>query len=228
MKRRGNKERILSIDLDVPIDYKVCEEIYNKIAAIKPRLILLKINSPGGVAAASFDLYEIFKKYRDNGGKIITYVKAQALSGAFLIAMASNTIIANPISDLGSIGAIIEIPYQTKNNGEKIKVIKTGKHKDIFSGLRSPTKSEIKQVLKDLKKIYNHFCEVIVIERKMPLKKIRGLADGRIIIAEDALNIGLIDKIGFLPDFYEEVLKNLKTKTQDTFTLQFTENSEEE
>lgn len=97
--------------------------------------ILLKVNSPGGSAAASHEIYRDFLSFKKRTGKkIITYFSDIAASGGYYISMASDYIVSNPSTITGSIGVILttfNFSDVAGKYGVKNIVYKSGPYKDI-------------------------------------------------------------------------------------------------
>ncbi|MBI5555319.1 MAG: signal peptide peptidase SppA [Elusimicrobia bacterium] len=167
------------------------------------KAVVLRINSPGGSTGASQEIYEEVKKLRQNGKKIVVSMGDVGASGAYYIACAADRIIANPSTITGSIGVIFNFGNMQelfKKIGVKMEVVKSGKAKDIGAYWRSPDESEKKLLQGLIDNSYEQFIKVIVDGRKMPYDQVKQLADGSIFTGEQALNKGLIDQLGNLPD----------------------------
>jgi protease-4 len=164
------------------------------------RAILLRIDSGGGSAAASQEIFEELKKINK---PIVVSVGDICASGAYYIACAADKIVANKASSVGSIGVIMQIPDLEelyKKVGIKYTTIKQGKYKDVGSSDR-PLTAEEEQLLKDqTEKIYEQFIQDVAASRKLPVEKVREIATGWVYIGTEALNLGLIDKIGTYKD----------------------------
>ncbi len=167
------------------------------------KAVVLRINSPGGSTGASQEIYEEVKKLRQNGKKIVVSMGDVGASGAYYIACAADRIIANPSTITGSIGVIFNFGNMQelfKKIGVKMEVVKSGKSKDIGAYWRSPDESERKLLQGLIDNSYEQFVKVIVDGRKMTYDQVKQLADGSIFTGEQALNKGLIDQLGNLPD----------------------------
>jgi protease IV len=167
------------------------------------KAVVLRINSPGGSTGASQEIYEEVKKLRQNGKRIVVSMGDVGASGAYYIACAADRIIANPSTITGSIGVIFNFGNMQelfKKIGVKMEVVKSGKSKDIGSYWRSPDESEKKLLQGLIDNSYEQFIKVIVDGRKMTYDQVKQLADGSIFTGEQALNKGLVDQLGNLPD----------------------------
>ena len=167
------------------------------------KAVVLRINSPGGSAAASQEVGEEIKKLRAKGKVVVTSMADVAASGGYWLAACTDKIYANSTTMTGSIG--VYVPYANweelyKKVGIYQEKIKSGAHKDILSPERPMTNEEraIIQVMVD--DIYNQFVAVVVEGRKMDEMQVRKLADGRIFTGNQAKQLGLVDELGNMYD----------------------------
>lgn len=167
------------------------------------KAVILRINSPGGSAAASQEVGEEIKKLRAKGKIVVTSMGDVAASGGYWLAACTDKIYANSTTMTGSIG--VYIPYANweelyKKIGISQEKIKSGPHKDILSPERTMTTEEraIIQVMVD--DIYNQFVAVVAEGRKMDVDQVRKLADGRIYTGNQAKQVGLVDELGNMYD----------------------------
>ncbi len=167
------------------------------------KAVVLRINSPGGSAAASQEVGEELKKLRGQGKVVVTSMADVAASGGYWLAACTDKIYANPTTMTGSIG--VYMPYANweelyKKVGIYQEKIKSGPHKDILSPERQMTNEEreIIQIMVD--DIYNQFVDVVAEGRKLDKEQVRKLADGRIYTGNQAKQLGLVDELGNMYD----------------------------
>ncbi len=160
--------------------------------------VLLRINSGGGGAASSQELYDAL---RDLSRKkpLITSIGSVAASGGLMVAMSSEYIVANPSSVVGSIGVRMSIP-QIQGLLAKIGVhqesLTTGTFKDTGAIDRPLTEEERVYLQSLLHDMYNQFVNLVAEGRKIPVEKIEAIADGRVFTGREAKELGLIDELG--------------------------------
>jgi protease-4 len=136
-----------------------------------------------------------------------------AASGGYYAATAADEIVAHPTTITGSIG-VIAMKFNVQGLFEKIGVesraIKSGDMKDMLSPFRPATPEEIKIVQTIIDQMNSRFIDVIVDGRK-PLSReaVVKLADGRIYTAGQALNLKLIDRVGYLDNAIEGIKNSL-------------------
>lgn len=165
--------------------------------------VVLRINSPGGSAAASQEVYTEALRVREAGKPIVASFADVAASGGYWIACAADSIVANPASMTGSIGVIIEVTnVQELYNklGIGSDVIKSGEHKDIASYTR-PLEEKERRILQSMvDDIFDQFIDVVASGRGMSKEQVREVADGRVFTGRQALAAGLVDSLGDLAD----------------------------
>lgn len=167
------------------------------------KAVILRINSPGGSAAASQEVGEELQKLRAAGKIVVTSMGDITASGGYWLAALTDKVYANPATITGSIG--VYMPYTNleelyKKLGIRQEKIKSGPHKDIMSPERSMTAAEraIIQVMVD--DMYEQFLDVVATGRNLDRNKVRELADGRVYTGRQAKELGLIDELGNMYD----------------------------
>jgi len=170
--------------------------------------VVLEIDSPGGTVTASDIInaeVERFKK--KTGDKVVAAMMDVAASGGYYIAAAADRIVAHPTTVTGSIGVIFLRPNISglmKKIGANVEVTKSGSHKDMGSPFREPTEEENRLFQEIIDEYYGRFVSVVARGRKMDEAAVRRLADGRVYTGKQALETGLVDRIGYLSDAVEE------------------------
>ena len=164
--------------------------------------IVLRIESPGGAVGAAQEIYQEIK--RTSAVKpIVASMGSMGASGGYYAALGADIILANPGTMTGSIGVIVKFPNLEglfEKVGYKSEVIKSGPLKDIGASNR-PLSEEERTIMQDLiDNVYNQFVRDIATSRSMPEETIFELADGRVYTGEQALELGLIDKLGNFTD----------------------------
>jgi protease-4 len=168
----------------------------------KVKAIVLRIDSPGGGVGPAQEIYSEVKKAQKEK-KVLVSMGSVAASGGYYIACAADTIMANPGTITGSIGVIMEslnVEELLHKIGLRSMVVKSGKHKDLGSPLRPMTDEEKKLLQGVLDSVHDQFIRAVAEGRKLPVEKVRELADGRIFSGEQAKNLGLVDELGNLEE----------------------------
>ncbi len=172
------------------------------------KAVLLRINSPGGTITASDLIYhEVMQFKKKTGKKVIASIMDVGASGAYYIAMAADKLVVHPTSVTGSIGVIMmhmNLEGLMEKVGISAESIKSGPLKDMGSpvkALSTESRAVLQGVIDDM---YQRFLSVIKTGRKnLTADQIETLADGRIYTSSEALEVGLVDQIGYLEEVIE-------------------------
>ncbi len=166
------------------------------------KAIVLRIDSPGGAAVASEEIYQEVIKAREKK-KVVASLGGIAASGGYYVASGADLIVANPGTITGSIGVIIQVSNVEglmKLIGLKTYTFKSGEHKDLLSPFREPTAREREIVMGIVERAHVQFVEAVAAGRNMDVDTVRELADGRIFSGQQAMELGLVDQMGTLQD----------------------------
>lgn len=168
--------------------------------------VVVRINSPGGSASASWEIAEAIRRVQAAGKPVVVSMGDTAASGGYWIAAAADYILATPSTLTGSIGAIIQT-YNLEALYEKIgyrpEVIKSGQYKDIGSPNREMLPEERAMLQSLIDETYEQFIQVVAEGRGLDPARVREIADGRVISGVKAVELGLVDEIG---DLYQACL----------------------
>ncbi len=160
--------------------------------------LLLRIDSPGGTVGDSQEIYSALKKLGEKT-KIVASFGNISASGGVYIGMGAHHIMANPGTITGSIGVILRgnnIERLLEKIGVSFKVIKSGPYKDILAFDRELTEPE-KNILQDLiDTSYQQFVETVATSRNLAVETVKNFADGRIFTGQQALQLGVVDRLG--------------------------------
>jgi len=170
------------------------------------KAIVLRINSPGGAVGPSQEILREVEKIRSKK-KVVASLGTLAASGGYYIACGADLIMANKGTATGSIGVIMEftnVEGLTKKIGLDFFTLKSGRYKDVGSPFRPMTPEEKEYMQHLLDNIYQQFLSDVARNRKIPLEKLRPLAEGRIYTGEEARQLGLVDVFGNLEDAIEK------------------------
>lgn len=167
--------------------------------------IILDVDSGGGGITASDILYKAVMDFRDaRPGRVVVSIFGDvAASGAYYIALASDQIMARPTSITGSIGVImksVNLEKLATKHGIEDVTIASGDNKDLLNPLKEmdPQQLEILQTVVD--EMHQRFESLLADRRQLHFAHASKLADGRIFSAQKALDLGLIDRIGYWED----------------------------
>lgn len=164
------------------------------------KAIILHINSPGGGAAASQEIYhEVLRIRTEHKKRIVASIGSAGASGAYYIASACNRIYANQASVVGSIGVIAQwVNYGDLLQWAKLKdvTIKAGALKDAGSPTRDLTPAERAYFQALIDNMHGQFIHDVALGRNLPVEQIQTLATGQVWTGEQALPLHLIDQTG--------------------------------
>jgi protease-4 len=166
------------------------------------RAIILHVNSPGGGAAASQEIYEEVRAIRKSK-PVVTSIESVGASGAYYIASGTQKIYANEASVVGSIGVIMEwTNYGDLMRWAKLRpeVLKSGPLKDAGSPTREMTPEERTYFQGLVNNMYAQFVRDVAEGRGLPEATIRPLATGQVWTGQQALGLHLIDARGGFRD----------------------------
>jgi len=179
------------------------EELRKARTNDKVKAIVLRINSPGGSALASDVMWrEVRLAAKEK--PIIASMSNYAASGGYYIAMACDTIVAEPNTITGSIGVFSVLfdlsSFLDKKIGITFDEVKTGEVGDLVTFTRPLTEVEKSIWQKKTDKIYEGFTSKAAEGRKMSVEKLRSVASGRVWSGMQAKEKGLVDVIGGFDD----------------------------
>jgi len=196
----GSKIGVIDIDGIILDADKIDTQIRKFGDDSSVKAIILHINSPGGGAAASQEIYnEVIRVRHDKNKKIVASVESVGASGAYYIASGCDKIYANNASVVGSIGVIMEwTNYGDLLKWAKLKsvVIHTGTLKDAGDPTREMTPVEQAYFQSLVDNMYGQFVHDVAVGRHSTDDKIRPLATGQVWTGQQSLPLGLIDKVG--------------------------------
>jgi len=166
------------------------------------KAVVFRISSPGGSAFASEQICHALTMLKAKKPVIVS-MGDYAASGGYYIACMADKIVAQPNTITGSIGIFGVIPNISGLN-EKLGItydgVKTNRMSDAISVTRPFTPEERSLMQNYVNRGYELFVKRCAEGRKMKLDQIKAIAEGRVWTGEDALKIGLVDKIGGLND----------------------------
>ena len=169
----------------------------------KVKAIVLRINSPGGAFQAGDQMWrEIVLATQEK--PVIASMSDYAASGGYYIAMACDTIVAQPTTITGSIGVFSVLFDLSQFMGNKLGItseeVKTGKIGELITVTRSLTDVEKEIWQKQTNRIYEVFTSKAAAGRHMSQDDIKKIASGRVWTGSQAKDNGLVDILGGLDD----------------------------
>ncbi len=179
--------------------------------------LILFVDSPGGGVYESDELYLKLKDYEDVTGRpVYAVMGSMAASGGYYISTAADQIIANRNTWTGSIGVTLGTLYDISDllerYGVKTQTITSGRNKAMGSSVEPMTDEQRKIFQSLVDEAYDQFTGIVSTERGIDITTVKTIADGRIYTAKQALDLGLVDRLGTLDDAIGDM--------KDTYELQ--------
>jgi len=178
------------------------------------KAIFLEIDSIGGYPIAGEEMANALKRATK---PTIALIRGAGMSAAYYVATGADIIIASKLSYIGSIGttgSYLDYAEQNRKNGLTFNQLSTGKYKDAGDPDKPLTWDEKTLLMRDINKLTEYFINDVAENRNLDVKKVRELADGSSMLGEMALENGLIDKIGGLPEVRQYVEEKIGEKTE--------------
>lgn len=160
--------------------------------------VILRLESPGGSIAASQEIYAII---RDFEKPLVVSMADVAASGGYYISAPAQGIVAQAGTLTGSIGVIsttMNLEGLYEKVGIETETFTTGRHKDMLSRTMTFEERRIMQAISD--EAYDQFVRDVAAGRQMEEKEVRSLATGQLYLGSQALELGLVDRLGGLDE----------------------------
>src|ERR1700761_5891370 len=173
-------------------------EALERLEKSQAAAVIVHINSPGGTTAGSEQLYDSLMSLKAKKPMVVV-VEGLAASGGYIAAIASDHIVAQQSSLVGSIGVLFQIPNVTdllKTVGVKVEEVKSSPLKAAPNGFE-PTSPEARDALDSLvKDSYAWFRGLVKERRGMDDDQLNKVADGRVFTGRQAVDLKLVDQLG--------------------------------
>ena len=174
------------------------------------KAVVIRVNSPGGSAYASEQIWHEIQLLRAEKPVVIS-MGAMAASGGYYISCGANEIFAEPMTLTGSIGIFGMIPdaseLLTEKLGLSFDVVKTNAMSDFGAMGRPFNANESAKLQSYINRGYELFTGRVAGGRGMAQDSVKAIAEGRVWTGEQALKIGLVDKLGNLDDAVKAAAK---------------------
>ncbi len=162
------------------------------------KAVIVHINSPGGTTAGAEQLYDSLTRLKEKK-PLVVVVDGLCASGGYIAALASDHIISQGTSLVGSIGVLVQFPNFSelmKTVGVKVEEIKSSPLKAAPNGFE-PTSPEARAALDSLvKDSYAWFRDLVKTRRSMDEATLEQAADGRVFTGRQAIALKLVDQLG--------------------------------
>ena len=167
------------------------------------KAVVFRVSSPGGSVFASEKIKNEIDLLREKKPVIASY-GAYAASGGYWVSSNCDYIFSNAGTLTGSIGVFSMIPEFSKTLKDiahvNITTVSTNRHGDMYSGTRPLDKAETEYMQASVERIYDRFTTLVSEGRGMDKDYVDSIAQGRVWAGSDALELGLVDRIGTIKD----------------------------
>lgn len=166
------------------------------------KAIVLRVNSPGGSAAAS-ETIQREMRLAVKAKPVVVSMGSYAASGGYWISTYSDRIFAEPTTVTGSIGVfgvLFDVKKLANDFGVTFDGVKTGRFADTMTISRPKTEAELAMIQRAVDWIYDEFVGKVSESRKLKPEFVREIAQGRVWSGSEAKKLGLVDEIGGLND----------------------------
>ncbi len=200
----GGRVAVVEVDGLITDSEELVEQIRDFRRNPSVEAFVVSINSPGGIVAPSQAVYRELRSLREEEDRpVIAAIGSVGASGGYYVALASDSIFALPGSITGSIGVLLEFPNVSglmEKLGVDMEIVTSAEHKDMGSPFRSMSEED-REILRSLvDDVYDQFIDVVVLERDLDAESVREFSDGRILSGRQAMEVGLVDRMGSLSE----------------------------
>lgn len=168
------------------------------------KAIVLRVNSPGGSALASENIWKEIDNAKKAGKKVVTSMGDYAASGGYYISCNSDYIFAEPNTITGSIGVFGMIPslqnFLKNKLGITIDKVNSNKHSDFGNVFRPMDDLERQKMQASIEEIYALFTKRVADGRNLSVSFVDSIGQGRVWAGSDAISLGLVDQLGSIDD----------------------------
>lgn len=219
--------------------YESIKEDFEALAEAGVKTVAFMAESGGGEAYGMMDTGNYLRKLADeNGIRIISYVDGLAASACYGLIAISDEIISNKSSEIGSVGVLIRLLNDSKSlemKGYERSFISAGKEKIPYAEDGSFRKEFLDDLQYKVDALYTDFTEYVAEHRNLSVEAVRN-TQANTFLADDAVNLGLADKVMTQEDFYSylsgqahnnkegssmsnRIFKFSKTNTEETLDM---------
>jgi len=166
--------------------------------------IVLRVDSPGGSAQASDEIWEEVRRCAEKKPVIASFSDLAA-SGGYYIAVPADTIVAEPGTLTGSIGAFggkLNLLGLYHKLGLNVETVSRGKHAEMFSPFKDFTPEEAARFQQQMDEVYRVFVSRVAEGRGMSAGEVDSVGQGRVWTGLSAIDLGLVDVLGGLPEAF--------------------------
>ena len=195
---------------------KVCKDLEDLMNDDDVKAVVVRINSGGGDAYASEQMWHQMSELR-KVKPVVVSMGDYAASGAYYMSAPASWIVAQPNTLTGSIGIFAVIPdfsgLVTSKLGVRFDEVKTNRNSTFGNTMARPFNAEETAMLQaSVNRGYSLFRQRVAEGRRLPVESVEKIAQGRVWLATDALNIKLVDQLGGIDDAVKKAAELAKLK----------------
>lgn len=195
---------------------KVCKDLEDLMNDDDVKAVVVRINSGGGDAYASEQMWHQMSELR-KVKPVVVSMGDYAASGAYYMSAPASWIVAQPNTLTGSIGIFAVIPdfsgLVTSKLGVRFDEVKTNRNSTFGNLMARPFNAEETAMLQaSVNRGYSLFRQRVADGRHLPIESVEKIAQGRVWLATDALNIKLVDQLGGIDDAVKKAAELAKLK----------------
>lgn len=195
---------------------KVCKDLEELMNDDDVKAVVVRINSGGGDAYASEQMWHQMSELR-KVKPVVVSMGDYAASGAYYMSAPASWIVAQPNTLTGSIGIFAVIPdfsgLVTTKLGVRFDEVKTNRNSTFGNTMARPFNAEETAMLQaSVNRGYSLFRQRVADGRHLPIESVEKIAQGRVWLATDALNIKLVDQLGGIDDAVKKAAQLAKLK----------------
>lgn len=199
--------------------YEMLKEQMEYFVSVGAKTVTMMVDSGGGEAHGMMDSANYIRKLADdNGINIVAYVDGMSASAAYGISCIADEIVMSADSQVGSIGVLIQLMNDSKaleKAGYERTFITAGKDKVPFAKDGSFTDAFIERLQTQVDALYEGFTTHVSTHRSLDLSAVKG-TEANVFMAEEAIALGLADKVMTVEEFYDYVADVAKTNIEGT------------
>ncbi len=218
---RGNEPTEISAEAIVPQINSLAED--DDVAAL-----VLRVNSPGGSAFASEQIWEALNYFKSKGKPFYVSMGDYAASGGYYISCGADRIYADNTTLTGSIGVFGMLPNLqglTDKVGINFTYVESNTNAVPYSPFRPMTEAQLAAMQKNVDNMYDLFTKRVAEGRKISQDSVKVIGEGRVWVGSSAIGIGLVDEIGSLETALNAMCQKVGLERNDVVSYPFSEAS---